>query len=63
MVSLDRESPFGARGSHRPNTECDIPGGDDLNEAGRREASGHKAGEGIERRNRPPCRWGSASGD
>jgi hypothetical protein len=46
-------SPFWAKGSRQPNTESHIQGGNDLNEAGRREASGHNASEGMEPRNLP----------
>jgi hypothetical protein len=51
VLFLDGGSPSWAKGSHQPNTESHVQGGNDLNEAGRREASGHNASEGMEPRN------------
>jgi len=53
VLSLDGGSSSWAKVSHQPNTNSHVQGGNDLNEAERREASGHNASEGIEPRNLP----------
>jgi hypothetical protein len=56
VLFLDGESPSWAKASHQPNTDSHIQGGNELNEAGRREASSRSASEPIEPRNQPSCR-------
>ena len=64
VLSVDGESPSWAKGSYQPNTKSHVQGGNELNEAGppavrragRREASGRNASEGIEPRNLSSCR-------
>jgi hypothetical protein len=55
VLFLDGESPFWAKVSHQPNTDSHIQGGNELNEAERREASSHSASEPIEPRNLSSC--------
>ncbi len=56
VLFLDGASPSWAKASHRPNTDSHIQGGNELDEAERREASSHSESEPIEPRNLPSCR-------
>jgi len=56
VLFLGGASPSWAKASHQPNTNSHIQGGNELNEAERREASSHSASEPIEPRNLPSCR-------
>lgn len=56
VLFLDGASPSWAKASHQPNTDFHIQGGNELNEAERREASSRSASEPIEPRNQSSCR-------
>ena len=50
LVKLIGGSPIRVKVSHQPDTESRIAGGNECNEAERRDVSDHNASEGIEPR-------------